>query len=375
VLRARYNLLTYSEQFDNAAWTKTATTVSANQTTAPDGTTTADTLTESGTAGEHYINQQTTKVGASIRYTYRVAFKNASGTRNFAISLTDGTTGGYGAIFSTSGTVVSSSFVIGSVSGWTFHSSDVVADANGFYVATLSVTTNTATRLDAVCYLVNGTTTSYTGNGTSAIYIWGADLRTGSSAGTYQRIAAATDYATAGFLPYLYFVTDDSMATGSIDFTATDKMSVCTGVTKLGDTATGTIASTNSSGLPGYFEFFAPSSTATNDFAFRSIGTLSSQATSAGSYAAPITCVLTGRGDISGDSSTLRLNGSQIASNSADQGTGNYGSYPLQIGRRGGFSLPFNGNIYQLIVCGKTLSASELASTESYVATKTGVVI
>jgi hypothetical protein len=222
------------------------------------------------------------------------------------------------------------------------------------------------------------TCTAGTLTATVAGTVTNADLRLSSTAASipaYQLVTTSTNYDTVGFLPYLALITDDSLSTGSIDFSATDKMSVCTGVTKLGDTATGTIASTNSSGLPGYFEFFAPSSTATNDFAFRSIGTLSSQATSAGSYAAPITCVLTGRGDISGDSSTLRLNGSQIASNSADQGTGNYGSYPLQIGRRGGFSLPFNGNIYQLIVCGKTLSASELASTESFVATKTGVVI
>jgi hypothetical protein len=47
----------------------------------------------------------------------------------------------------------------------------------------------------------------------------------------------------------------------------------------------------------------------------------------------------------------------------------------LYIGRRGGSTLPLNGNVYQLIVCGKTLSASELASTESFVAAKTGVAI
>jgi hypothetical protein len=42
----RTNLLTYSEQFDNAAWTKGNTTISANAATAPDGQTTADKLVE-----------------------------------------------------------------------------------------------------------------------------------------------------------------------------------------------------------------------------------------------------------------------------------------------------------------------------------------
>ena len=45
---APHNLLTFSEQFDNAAWTKTTTTVTANAIASPIGTTTGDTLTASG---------------------------------------------------------------------------------------------------------------------------------------------------------------------------------------------------------------------------------------------------------------------------------------------------------------------------------------
>jgi len=44
-----HNLFTYSEQFDNAAWTKTGTvTVTANASTAPDGSSTADRVVTSG---------------------------------------------------------------------------------------------------------------------------------------------------------------------------------------------------------------------------------------------------------------------------------------------------------------------------------------
>jgi len=53
-------------------------------------------------------------------------------------------------------------------------------------------------------------------------------------------------------------------------------------------------------------------------------------------------------------------------------GTGNFGNYPLYIGRRNNASLPLNGRIFQMIVVGKTLSASELASTEAFVNQKTG---
>ena len=44
------NRLTYSEQFDNAVWTKTAgVTVTPNASLAPDGTVTADSITYDGT--------------------------------------------------------------------------------------------------------------------------------------------------------------------------------------------------------------------------------------------------------------------------------------------------------------------------------------
>jgi hypothetical protein len=44
----------------------------------------------------------------------------------------------------------------------------------------------------------------------------------------------------------------------------------------------------------------------------------------------------------------------------------------VNIGRRNNASLPFNGRIYQMVVCGKALNSSELASTEAYVNSKTG---
>jgi hypothetical protein len=42
---APHNLLTYSEQFDNAAWSKTRCTITSNQAVAPDGSLTADLMT------------------------------------------------------------------------------------------------------------------------------------------------------------------------------------------------------------------------------------------------------------------------------------------------------------------------------------------
>lgn len=341
VLRARYNLLTYSEQFDNAAWTKGGgSTVTANSVTAPDGTTTADTLVLT--------------TGSATSQLYQ------------SVAVTNGPV---------------------TVSVWLRADAPVTLDF-GFYdsasdVGSINVTTEwqrfTRTRAGGLtgadrraCWLYKGSA------GGTTVYIWGAMLNTGSSAGTYQRIAAATDYATAGFLPYLALDgTDDSFGTGSIDFSGTDKMFVCAGLTKNSDAARGIVVElSTTAGNVGTFSSSAPLSAGLGNYDFASGGSIPfQQAVSPSSYSAPITNVLTGLGDISADRATLRINGSQVAQATTDQGTGNYGNYPLYIGRRGGSTLPLNGRIYQMVVCGKTLSASELASTESFVATKTGVTL
>ena len=56
---ARTNLLTYSEQFDNAAWVKSNVTVTANTaTTAPDGSTNSvDKMVEAATTTGHLVKQ------------------------------------------------------------------------------------------------------------------------------------------------------------------------------------------------------------------------------------------------------------------------------------------------------------------------------
>jgi hypothetical protein len=58
------NLLTYSQEFDNAAWTKTALTVTANTTVAPDGTTTADTATTTASTSELFHGSSTAATNA-----------------------------------------------------------------------------------------------------------------------------------------------------------------------------------------------------------------------------------------------------------------------------------------------------------------------
>jgi hypothetical protein len=78
----RTNLVTYSEQFDNASWVKTSVTVTANSAASPAGTTTADTLAATGANGTVTQAISTT----AIAMTYSVYLKRKTGTGNIQIT-------------------------------------------------------------------------------------------------------------------------------------------------------------------------------------------------------------------------------------------------------------------------------------------------
>lgn len=363
-LSARVNLLTYSEQFDNAVWTKSEASISSNAITAPDGTLTADKLIESTANNQHRVFF--TIITAPNTYTFTVYVKAAE--RTFA-RITHLSVSPQPAI-----TVNLQTGALTNAVNVTSSSSENVG--NGWWRVSITYTTTTSvTSYPQVGIFNTQTNGTYTGDGTSGIYIWGADLRTtniGVGLPVYQRIAAATDYDTVGFPHYLRFDgSDDYMLTGSINFSATDKMTVFAGVRNLSNIATGMLVELSSSITTnnGTFDFQIP--TSGNIYRIRSKGTVISEATTANVFVPPRTDVLTGIGNITGDSVIMRSNTNLVASSATDQGSGNYGNYPLYIGRRGGSSLPFNGRLYSLIVRGAQSTAAEITNTERYVNSKT----
>lgn len=213
-----------------------------------------------------------------------------------------------------------------------------------------------------------------------------ADLRpanAGVNLPAYQRVGAATagtsttagnpDYDTTGFPMYLKFDgTNDSMATATINPGSVDKAQVFAGARKLSDVAIDILAEFSPSTIANNGAWSMQTVGLTpNQPAFSSRGTVRAPAFAAWGTS-PLTGVLTGLGDISGDFARLRVNGSQIAQSTVNQGTGNYLSYPLYIGRRGGTTLPFNGYLYGLIIRFSTIiTPAQIASTESWLNNKT----
>lgn len=171
---------------------------------------------------------------------------------------------------------------------------------------------------------------------------------------------------------YLFFDgTDDSLATATIT-PGTNKAQVFAGVRKLSDAAQAIVAelSATIASNAGSFALTAPNSAAAN-YNFSSKGTTQTDNVVT-TYTSPLTNVLSGIGDIAGPSNVIRVNGAQVGSVITTQGTGNYLAYPLYIGRRGGTSLAFTGNIYSLIIrFGSNLPTSTIAQTETWVNEKT----
>ena len=173
---------------------------------------------------------------------------------------------------------------------------------------------------------------------------------------------------------YLFFDgIDDSLATAAINFTSTDKMTVFAGIRKLSDAALGMVVelSADVNTNNGSFYLLAPRSNGTASTAFLSKGTVGANA-NADLFAAPVTGVLTCTSTITPALALHRRNGGQVAINAAAQGTGNYGNYPLFVGRRGGASMPFNGHLYSLIVRGAQSTDAQIAAAESFVNSRTG---
>jgi hypothetical protein len=347
----RRNLLTFTENLTNAVWG--VASVSA----------TVDTVTVSANVNNAIFTPTAGISVASGTFTASVELK--AGTASFVtVEIWSGNSQLGARVFFNlqTGAIGSSS----ATAGYTVTSTNVTDAGGGWFRVSITGTAPTA-----VIYLASRA------SDTDAVYTFAAvsgktfqmrkaQLETGSLS-AYQRVVTAFDVTEAGVASrsYLSFDgSDDGMLTGNI-VPGTDKAQVFAGVRKLADAGEGILLETSTTIANGSLRIYAPRSASTN-YSWRAGGTALTEAASA-SIPAPTTNVVTGIGDIAGDSNILRINGAQSASSIADQGTGDYLAYPLYIGRRAGASLPFNGQIYGLILrFGANLSAATITQTETW---------
>jgi hypothetical protein len=178
----RTNLLTYSSSFDNAAWTKSNASVTANTTTSPDGTQNADSLIENGANDHHLIYQGDNPVAGS--YSASVFIKKNTRQYAFLQIATDTVVNRYTIVVDLNNGTMTASSTSGAPSGTSYKIDSI---GNGWY--RLSVTaTHTAGLLYSIFGLSNSANPTfsaeavplYSGDGTSSAYFWGAQIESGS---------------------------------------------------------------------------------------------------------------------------------------------------------------------------------------------------
>lgn len=201
----RTNLIIYSEDYTNPAWVKFSSTVTGNTTVAPNGTTTADTL--SGSQGSNSAVNQDDPASAGQVYTYSFYIRKTTATTDglystVSIEFLNGTTPlvEYGAVInSDSGTLIAPS-------GWGSapFATSIVENAGDYWRVSVTSSAAPATTNKVTVWLsvaggfLNGTRGA---TGTSSKILWGAQLEVGGFSTSYiptvaSQVIRGADVAT-----------------------------------------------------------------------------------------------------------------------------------------------------------------------------------
>lgn len=179
-----YNLLEYSEQFDNAYWSKYQTSVTANSTTAPDGTTTADTITDTASGG--LLLQVSAGTNASAVVTQSFYFKKSNTNWVYiGISRSGSTT--YGEVvkfFNLNTGAIGSTLTYGA---GVFVDANIQDAGNGWYRCSLTASVPNALGYAPYFGNANADGAPFVSDIGDATFVWGAQLVEGSTAKDYQK--------------------------------------------------------------------------------------------------------------------------------------------------------------------------------------------
>ena len=175
----RTNLVSYSEQFDNAAWNKTTypITITANQTTSPSGYLDADLLTPTAASSRHAVGQTTIAATSGVVYTISAFFKK--GGSQYVVLTDAGDTAWH---------IVTADLDSGTITNQTNATGTITDYGNGWYRVTCtftrSVTSNIFVYLGASS-VSNATSLPTFNNVTLTTYAWGVQVEAGSYATSY----------------------------------------------------------------------------------------------------------------------------------------------------------------------------------------------
>lgn len=166
-----YNFTKYSEMFSDVSWNRLNLSIIPNVTTAPNGTLTADNFIPNTTNSDHNITQSSTYSVAGSIYTISV-YAKSNGYNFIRLSFGNVAGGGFTFFNILDGTIGTTSSMM---------SNTITSVGNGWYRCTVTRATTINGMLATDLYVTSANNQfQWSGNGTSGVYIWGAQLVQGS---------------------------------------------------------------------------------------------------------------------------------------------------------------------------------------------------
>ena len=175
---AHTNYISGSEVFIAATWTLTASSLSSNSATAPDGTSTADKLIENSASAIHKVAQSVPGLVLTLAdattYTFSV-YAKASTRSQISLNVV--------------GLSATALFDLSAVTATLTAGTDAAIESvgNSWYRCSLTYVTTSASQFSHEIRLASSGNVTYTGDGTSGLFIWGAQVEEGDEADYYVR--------------------------------------------------------------------------------------------------------------------------------------------------------------------------------------------
>ena len=166
------NLITYPLSFDNASWTKSGASVTGGF-SAPsvDNPTSAFKLVEDTSSGEHYIQGNVTKIDNT---TYSSSYYVKALTNNYGFRISPIAIGSSVAVSNANFSITNGVPILNSVSGLVLSASIKLLQDDFYRVSVIYTLDGTVSSHGSRFYL--RTQATFTGDGTSGVYIFGAQL-------------------------------------------------------------------------------------------------------------------------------------------------------------------------------------------------------
>jgi hypothetical protein len=173
---AAANMFSYTEQLDNAAFTKSGAAIGTVWIIAPDGTSSARAMAEDVSTGPHYV-QRSASLTSGVQYTFSTFVKAGGVSRCRFENSTLGASAQFNLL---TGTLISGS-------GTGYNNATITDYGGGWWRITLTFTTTSTGTFALTLYLQNNSNAiSYAGSGSTAnIYPWGWMLELGLVATSY----------------------------------------------------------------------------------------------------------------------------------------------------------------------------------------------